>query len=171
MFDLRSSLISKRNQFKKNSLYYDLIDELIEIIDDINNLKFAEEAKNIIEELNELKKEFIDDKEYINIIDTQIKNVHDNISKLAIKNDPITIRIRELEKNKPQCTNKNCSNLLEIKNTTTNDFFWSCPDFPKCWGKKRLTNEEYFFITKGTLIPEKKKLLKKILSMKKFTTH
>lgn len=149
MLSLIETLIVKKESHKNDKNLQDIIDELIDIINDIKKIKYKVDAQNIIDELQELKCE-IKDNDLSHIINTQIRNINNIIDTLE-EESPIIDRIKILERNKPKCTNPKCTNLLQVQ-INAKEYFWSCPDFPKCWGKKKLKNIEYEFIVNGTPI-------------------
>jgi hypothetical protein len=133
---------------------------------DIANLKIAsEQIKSIeifIEEMEEF--EFIDSSDEVDEVIGKLYPVVESTSKLKIservkkeirelltrrsslksttsKNKSNALRngINALNTNKPKCKKCGAGMVLREGNGT---FFWGCPTFPKCWGRKWLTKDE-----------------------------
>lgn len=51
--------------------------------------------------------------------------------------------VANLDANAPAC--KKCGSTMVLRESNS-DYFWGCSTFPKCWGKKWLTNEELRFL-------------------------
>lgn len=48
-----------------------------------------------------------------------------------------------LQSNPPSC--RKCGRIMILRESK-GSYFWGCNDFPNCWGKKRLTDNEYELI-------------------------
>lgn len=164
MNQLITTLNNKKSDYKNE--FVEVIDELIDIIKDIDFIKYIEDAKVLEEELKDLLQESKSDEYLITIIQKQLQRINEKIPNLILKKDPILEKVKILEKNSPHCTNKNCSNKLVLK-IGGSEYFWTCPDFPRCWGKKKLTNEEFNFIYNNGNLEESTKNIKKIKHLKK----
>lgn len=123
----------------------DAIDEYEEILADLKNLQCQEDAKNTIEDLLKVKDVF---KGYsiVKVIDIRIKDIKEKLPALKLCKDPVTERIKVLEKHAPKCTK--CAKSMIIREGN-GSYFWGCPDFPECWGKRWLTKEEEQWLYEG----------------------
>ena len=148
-----SSVIEFLEKLKMNNKNKILIEDVIELIKETNKLIFIEDANSIIKEFEELKSDLEDNGTLLNIIDTQIRIIKDKLPSLKLKEDPIVIRVKKLDKERPPCHNPQCNKHLELK-LGGSEYFWACPSYPKCWGKKKLSKIEFDYIYKGKKITE-----------------
>jgi len=139
-----TSLTSLESQQVENLL--DAIDAYEDIVSDIKTLVCKEVAENIIDELKELHLLFSEFDILAEIITTTGRSVSQKMDHLRNCNDEVEKRIRVLEQHPPSCTK--CNNNLIIREGK-GTYFWGCPDFPKCWGKRFLTKEEQAWIYDG----------------------
>jgi len=155
-----TSIVDAKKELKKiknksTSVFNDInINELLDAIDsyellitDIQELHCKETALNIIEELNDINDLFMEFEVLSKIISTSIRHVEQLLPNLSTcGKSEVDKRIKVLEQHAPQCAK--CSNKLIIRQGN-GTYFWGCPDFPDCWGKRWLTKEEEAWIYYG----------------------
>ena len=142
---LKKQTHSDINQDRVDQLL-EAIYEYEEIIIDIENLKCKEDAENIINELKGLHKIFEEFESLANIVATSARAIAEKVDNLRKCNNEFSGRIRVLEEYAPKCTK--CDHKLIIREGK-GTYFWGCPNFPDCWGKRWLTKEEEIWIYEG----------------------
>ena len=145
LMELKSKFLTSLDNKRIENLL-DAIDAYELIVSDIETLVCKEVAENIIDELKELHLLFREFDILEEIISTTARMVDQKMGNLRNCNNEIEERIRILEQHPPGCTK--CSHNLIIREGK-GSYFWGCPDFPDCWGKKFLTKEEEVWIYKG----------------------
>lgn len=124
----------------------DALDIIEQILFEIPSLKQKDVAENLLEEIKVLREILIDFPDILNIIDTSSRSIEQILPNLLNCDKVLVNRINILERFPPKCTK--CDNSLIIREGN-GIYFWGCPDFPDCWGKRYLTKEEEDWIYYG----------------------
>ena len=146
LLELKNKSIALPDKEKIKELL-NAIDDYENIISEIQELHCKETALNIIEELSDINDFFMECEVLSKIISTSIRHVEQLLPNLSTcGRSELDKRIKVLEQHAPQCTK--CSNKLIVRQGN-GTYFWGCPDFPDCWGKRWLTKEEEAWIYYG----------------------
>lgn len=145
LMELKSKSLTFLDNKKIENLL-DAIDAYEHIVSDIETLVCKEVAENIIDELKELHLLFREFNILAEIIATTARMVDQKVGNLRNCNNEVESRVRVLEQHPPSCTK--CNHNLTIREGK-GTYFWGCPDFPNCWGKRFLTKEEQSWIYDG----------------------
>lgn len=142
-----------------NSIDSAIADDILEAIEIYEAIQEEFTSAIYKDEIESLETELIDDvypiiqNYHLNFIEPLVETLLKKLQSKAINlpsKDLRFERAKELEK-KQNYTCKFCNEKLTLRNAN-GEYFWSCYNFPKCWGKRLLTKEESDYIYKNSPI-------------------
>ena len=146
-----SSENDKRLLLKDLSKKFKAIQIFSDEIEDTKYMEYKEEFQKSIDKFYEIN-ETLDGLEIINVIKKEIRELiikkDSSISSSKAKQEKsVADGINALNENRPICTK--CNKEKMVIREGNGSYFWGCPTYPDCWGRKWFNKKELQILGKS----------------------